>query len=194
MFQAYSGTITVDVPKKITVHTNRNYSNTSGRDPLKPSDPNATVESNEEKEACSPISQIKNDILGVILNDTFEDGTVTKSEEYMKETFNPDTSEDIKTAIMELYLSNLERPFVLTGLLTMISSIPYHDAAPQCPIMALGLLQNKDTSIRDKAIQVFEKWNSKEGIKILKSLKCDRKWLQKYVDKVVFYLERDGLD
>ena len=193
MTQTSSETITV-APMMTVEYANRYSSNTFDRAFWRQSDPNATVEVKGEKEDYSPIPQIKNDILGVILNDTFEDGFVTKSEEYIRETFNPDTGEDIKTAIMELYLSNLDRPFVLTGLLTMVSSIPYHDAVPQCPIMALGLLQNKDISIRDKAIQVFEKWNSKAGIPVLKSLKCDRKWLQKYVDKVILYLERDGLD
>lgn len=193
MSHASLETITA-VDPMILEYANRNSSNTFDRDSWKQSDPNVTVEVKKEKEDYSPVSQFKNDILGIILNDTFEDGTITKSEEYIRETFSPDTSEDIKSAIMELYLSNLDRPFVLTGLLTMISSIPYHDAVPQCPIMALGLLQNKDISIRDKAIQVFEKWNSKAGIPILKSLQCDRKWLQKYVDKVILYLERDGLD
>lgn len=154
---------------------------------------NASIEKKNENSNIL-ITQYKNDIIGVILNDLFEDGTVTKSEEYIKDTLSPENCEYIKTAIMELYLSNLDNSHILTGLLTMISCIPYQDANPQCPIMALGLLQNKDISIRDKAVQVFEKWNSKAGIPILKSLKCDRKWLQRYVDRVILYLERDGLD
>ena len=186
-------TITVVDPTLLIEYAKRNSSNASEIDFLAQTESSASIE-NKADESRSPIIQYKNDILGTILNDTFEDGTITKSEEYIKESFCPDTSDYIKTAVMELYLSNLDQPHILTGLLTMISCIPYHDAKPQCPIMALGLLQNRDISIRDKAIQVFEKWNSKEGIPILKSLKCDRKWLQRYVDKVILYLERDGVD
>lgn len=58
--------------------------------------------------------------------------------------------------------------------------------------MALGLLQHENIYLRDRAIQVYEQWNSKKGINVLKTLKCDQKWLQDYVDKVIEYLERDG--
>ncbi len=193
MSQTYSDTISVVDTSILLACAKHMLSNTSESDRWEQADPNASIENKREKDS-SLLLQFKNDILGIIMNDTFEDGTVTKSEEYIRDTFSTETSEQIKAAIMELYLSNLDHPHVLTGLLTMISCIPYRNAVPQCPIMALGLLQNKDISIRDKAIQVFEKWNSKEGIPILRSLQCDRKWLQKYVDKVILYLERDGLD
>lgn len=188
MNQVSVETITVAIPSVLSNRQSHNYSSRIEND----------VWSNLETNPCSESSstslesQYMNDILGVILNDTYEDGTITKSEEYIKTTFCLENSENIKSAIMKLYLSNLENPHVLTGLLTMIGCIPYNVALPQCQIMALGLLQNRDISIRDKAIQVFEKWNSKSGIPVLKSLKCDKKWLQKYVDKVIQYLERDG--
>ena len=178
MSQTYSDTISVVDTSILLACAKHMLSNTSESDRWEQADPNASIENKREKDS-SLLLQFK---------------TVTKSEEYIRDTFSTETSEQIKAAIMELYLSNLDHPHVLTGLLTMISCIPYRNAVPQCPIMALGLLQNKDISIRDKAIQVFEKWNSKEGIPILRSLQCDRKWLQKYVDKVILYLERDGLD
>lgn len=76
----------------------------------------------------------------------------------------------------------------------MMGSLSYNDAYPQGQTMALGLLQHECITVRDRAIQVFERWNSKKGINVLKSLHCDRVWLQKYVDKVIQYLERDGED
>lgn len=76
----------------------------------------------------------------------------------------------------------------------MISSLSYEESCPQGPIMAVGLLQNKSNTIRDRAIQAFERWNSKKALTVLESLKCDKKWLQDYVDKVILYIKRDGID
>lgn len=140
------------------------------------------------------IKQFEIEIKNVIHNDEFIDGTITNSEKYMYENYNTNTDNFIKTALMNLYLRNLSNSKVLTGILMMISTISYSQAEPEGPIMAIGLLQNKDNEIRDKAIQAFERWNSKKGISVLKSLKCDKKWLQLYVDKVIAYIERDGVD
>lgn len=140
------------------------------------------------------VEQYQNDIKNVITSDDFEDGVLSLSEEYIESIFTDESCEDIKTALMNLYLGNLSNSHLLTGILRMIGCIPYKKAVPQCPIMALGLLQNKDIYIRDRAIQVFERWNSKEGIPVLKSLNCDQKWLQRYVDKVILYLEEEGID
>ena len=140
------------------------------------------------------IQQYKNDILSVVRNDVFEDAIRTKSEDYIIENFSESTSEYLKQALMQLYLDNVSNAHILTGLLMMIGSISYESIAPEGQIMAMGLLQNKDISIRDRAIQTFERWNSRKGIPVLRSLRCDRKWLQRYVDKVIMYIERDGID
>ena len=76
----------------------------------------------------------------------------------------------------------------------MLGILSYEQASPQGQIMALGLLQHENFSVRDKAIQTFERWNSKKGINILSHLNCDDIWLQNYIDKVIKYLERDGID
>ena len=76
----------------------------------------------------------------------------------------------------------------------MMGTLNYEKAEPQGQTMALGLLQHEDISVRDRAIQAFERWNSKKGLTVLKSLHCDIKWLERYVNKVISYLERDGKD
>lgn len=53
---------------------------------------------------------------------------------------------------------------------------------------------NKILSVRDKAIQCFERWNSKKGLAYLRNVSCYPKWLQNYVDKVIMYIERDGME
>lgn len=140
------------------------------------------------------VQQYMTEILSIIRDDVFEDAIETKSERYIHEVYNDYTCEYIKAALMKLYLDNLSNAHILTGLLMMIGTIPYDKIVPEGQIMAMGLLQNMHISIRDKAIQAFERWNSKKGISVLKSLKCDRKWLQRYVDKVILYIEKDGID
>ena len=140
------------------------------------------------------IQQYKTEILSVIREDVFEDAIETKSECYIRENYNDYTYEYIKPALMELYLDNLSNAHILTGLLMMIGTVSYDRIAPEGQVMAMGLLQNMHIPIRDKAIQAFERWNSKKGISVLSSLKCDRKWLQRYVDKVIMYIEKDGID
>ena len=140
------------------------------------------------------VNQYKSDILNVITNDIFEAGIISQSEFYISDTANEDNVEYIREAANELYLEYYNNPHILTGLLIMMGTLNYEKAEPQGQTMALGLLQHEDISVRDRAIQAFERWNSKKGLTVLKSLHCDIKWLERYVNKVISYLERDGKD
>ena len=140
------------------------------------------------------VDQYKNDILSIIMNDNFEDGVTSQSENYIRTNATKDNIEYIREAANSLYLKYYDDPNVLTGLLIMMGTLSYDDACEQGPTMALGILQHKNISVRDRAIQAFERWNSKKGIPVLKSLHCDKLWLQRYVNKVIKYLERDGIE
>ena len=145
-----------------------------------------------QKNSDEIVNQYQIEMYNIILNDEIEDGMTSASECYIKAIYDEDNKDYIKTALMNLYLNNLGNEKVLTGVLVMISSLSYEESCPQGPIMAMGLLQNKSNTIRDRAIQAFERWNSKKALEVLKSLKCDKKWLQDYVDKVISYIKRDG--
>lgn len=137
------------------------------------------------------------DILNIIQNDSFEDGEISQSEQYMDECYNDVNASYIKEALMNIYLdwfSDIHAEHILTGILTMLGVRTYEEMQPHGQTMVLGLLQHRDIYLRDKAIQTFERWNSKKGIPVLEGLRCDQKWLQNYVDKVIMYLKRDGVD
>lgn len=142
-----------------------------------------------EKELAETFKQ---DIISVISSDFFEDGVTSGSERYVKSVLRESNYKVFKDALMDLYLIHYSDSHVLTGLLKMVGAMDYQLAKPQGPIMALGLLQHENLFIRDRAIRVYEKWNSKEAIPTLQRLRCDAKWLQRYVDKVIYFLERDG--
>lgn len=133
-----------------------------------------------------------NAILSVIMSDEFEDGEISNSERYMKNNMTLQTKDYILDALMKIYIDKYNDEHVMLGVMEMISCVKYEDVEPNGQIMVLGLLQHKNIYLRDRAIQVYEQWNSKKGIRVLKTLKCDQKWLQDYVDKVIEYLEREG--
>lgn len=148
----------------------------------------------EEEVRNRLISQLANDIKGIIQRDEFIDGEISNSELYMKELCAKYPVDCVLKALMQVYSSNLLNSKILEGVLVMVSCVSYETAEPDGQVMAMGLLSNRELEIRDRAIQCFEKWNSKKGIPVLKSLDCHPKWLQKYVEKVITYLERDGTD
>jgi hypothetical protein len=148
-----------------------------------------------EKNAREKITlQYVNELRILIQKDEFFDGEVSRSEQYMIEAYEHGQLDYIADAMMTIYSSSLDDAHMLEGILTMISCVPYEAIEPKGQIMAMGLLTNKELVVRDKAIQCFERWNSKKGLGYLKNIVCGPSWLQKYVEKVIMYIERDGLE
>lgn len=140
------------------------------------------------------IMRLSHEINLIINHDEYLDGEISQSEIFMKNAYANGQMDYVTEALMQIYSSNLLNTHILEGILVMISCVPYEAVEPKGQIMAMGLLSNKELVIRDRAIQCFERWNSKKGLVTLKSLDCQPKWLQKYVDKVIMYIERDGID
>ncbi len=140
------------------------------------------------------ILEYANEIRARILQDEFIDGEVSNSERYIIDLSNSVHFDYVTDAIMRVYSNSLDDVHILEGILSMISCVPYDLVSPKGQIMAMGLLTHKVLLIRDRAIQCFEKWNSKKGLMYLKNIQCSPKWLQTYAEKVIFYIERDGTD
>ncbi len=142
----------------------------------------------------SKIMQFFNEISIIINHDEYVDGEISQSEIYMQEACQNEQMDYVIEALMQMYMNNLSDVHVLEGILTMISCVPYEVVEPKGQAIAMGLLTNRELLIRDKAIQCFERWNSKRGIEVLKSIDCHPKWLQQYVNKIIMYIERDGVE
>ena len=151
-----------------------------------------SIVSSENRAKERIVKQYLNEFRNLILQDEFIDGEISKSEQYMQELYRSGQINYASESLMLLYSQSLSDEHILEGILTVISCVPYDAIAPQGQIMAVGLLSNKILSVRDKAIQCFERWNSKKGLSYLRSLDCHPSWLQKYVGKVISYIERDG--
>lgn len=140
------------------------------------------------------VEQYKIEIISIIQNDNYEDGFYSQSEAFIDNQLTYDNIPYVKSALNELYIEFLKNSHVLTGIMLMSGRISYDDAFPELQTMAIGLLQHKDDEVRDRAIQVFERWNSKKGLHVLESLRCEKNWMQRYVDKVIEYIKREGVD
>lgn len=140
------------------------------------------------------IQQMANDIAVLISKDDYVDGEISTSEVFMEDHYANNDFDYVKEALMKVYTDNYSKSNIVIGVLRMISRIPYDDIAPTGPIMALGLTTHKNLEVRDSAIQCFERWNSKKGLEILKNIECNPKWLQQYLNKVICYIEEDGID
>lgn len=140
------------------------------------------------------IRQYEKSIVTIISQDEFLDGEISNAALFIQEACQNGQIEYVRAAIMNIFLSQIRDSHILEGILVMISSIPFDAAQPQGPVIALAMLQHEKLEFRDRAIQCYEKWNSKQGLDALKSLNCHPKWLQRYVEKVIMYIERDGID
>lgn len=153
-------------------------------------------------EPCQGIDLIRNrlverykiEIINIIKNDKFEDGSYSHSEAFINEQFKNQTATFIKSALNELYIDYFNDPHVLTGIMLMSGSVSYDCAVPELPTMAIGLLQHRDEDVKDRAIQAFERWNSKKSLTVLENIMFEKKWMQHYVEKVIEYIKRDGVD
>ena len=145
----------------------------------------------EEREAF--ISNCKMQLLNSIISDEFIDGEVSRTEKLVKELFWQN-KEEVISALMDIYLEYFSKQdtHVLKGILELLSVLPYDDVKPSGQIMALGVMRHWNKYVVKKGIQLYERWNSKEGIEIIKALHFEETRFQKYAEQVIEYLERDG--
>lgn len=135
---------------------------------------------------------IEDEILEIIRSEDYEEGMTSKIEEYMEQDFSKYELEIIRKAAQRISIENLSNTKIINGILRMISSRTYDEMYPEGQYIGLALLQNKNITLREKGIQLFEYWKSKKGVKILESLECDQEWLQNYVNKIIDYLNKYG--
>ena len=139
------------------------------------------------------VNNCKMQLLNSIIADEFIDGEISRTEQFIKDLFNQN-KEAVMSALMDIYLAYFPREdtHVLKGVLELLSILPYDDVKPSGQVMALGVMRHKNKYVVKKGIQLYERWNSKEGIEIIKSLHFEETRFQKYAEQVIEYLERDG--
>ena len=100
-------------------------------------------------------------ILDLIKSEIYESGKVSKIEKYITEECSENDLLFIKQVSLKILHDNLDNPHVIEGILRLFSTKSYDDMSPEAPMCCLSLLSNKSLLVRNKAIELFEKWNSK---------------------------------
>lgn len=130
----------------------------------------------------------------IIQNDSYESGVLSEIEQYMDEFCNNSNILFIKEATQQIFWDDYSNTHMMQGILRLLRSKSYEEMNSQGQTICLGLMQHKSITIRDQAIQTFEKWNSKKAIKQLRFVNCPTKWMKNHMDKVLQYLELHGTD
>lgn len=130
----------------------------------------------------------------IIRNDSYESGVLSEIEQYMDEYCNDSNILFIKEAAQQIFWDNYSDTHMMQGILRLLRSKSYDVMNSQGQTICLGLMQHKSITIRDQAIQTFEKWNSKKALKQLRCVNCPTEWMKKHMNKVLRYLELHGTD
>lgn len=131
-------------------------------------------------------------ILSLINTDKYESGYLSKIEKYMSENCTVSNISIIKQVALKILYDHLDDSHVIEGILKLLSCCEYDELYPEGPSCCLMLFTNENLTIRNKAIQLFEQWGSKESVKQLETIKCSPDWIQKQLNDVISYLRKYG--
>ena len=139
-------------------------------------------------------NKFERDILSLISEDIFIDGEISHSERFMLDHFNNDTSTDILNALSQLYTDHTNNINVCVGIMAMLSRISAKQAGT-IGLLVCGLaVAHKSLQVKDRAVETFEEWNSKQTLGILSSIATEPKWFRTYVNSVIKNIEDEGID
>jgi hypothetical protein len=80
---------------------------------------------------------------------------------------------------------------VLLSLLRVIDYFNRELFYPTGQTIALSALVHNSDEIKEMGVRIFENWGSIESLNILKAIKVDTDWLQKYINEVIIDLEKE---
>ena len=127
-------------------------------------------------------------LIKLINEETFEYGTENAADIFVQKSLEKSSifTKDWLNSIFLTYFANIH---ITTGLLRIISHLKYSDIFPTGPTMALAALKHENAEVRECGIRAFENWDDTSQLGYLKHIKCNEKWLQDYLDRVIEYLE-----
>ena len=144
------------------------------------------------KQAVKKNTEIyKKEIFDVLCKDKFETGEFSNIDLYMN-NINENSLIYIKPALLSILSENEDNNHIIEGILHIFSRLPYTLMKPEAPMACIALFSHRSIMIKNKAIQVFEKWNSKDSVKQLENHSCTPGWVQQHLRNVIDYLNEFG--
>ena len=133
----------------------------------------------------------KKEIFDILCKDKYETGEFSKIDFYF-EHISEDSLVYIKPALLSILSENEDDNHIIEGVLHVFSKLPYELMKPHAPTACIALFSHKSIMIKNKAIQVFEKWNSKDSVKQLENHSCSPAWVQQHLENVIKYINEFG--
>jgi len=145
----------------------------------------------EVRKAVIPAERFIQELIFLIQNEEFEYGVDTRADALVRryiELYPFRTRGWINEAYIRYFTKNIP---IIVGLLRVIARLDYEEICPQGQMMAMAALSHKDTEVKDCGVRAFESWGTLESLTVLEALHVSPQWLQKYVERVIFYLREE---
>jgi len=129
-------------------------------------------------------------LLSLLRTEDVESGIANPSEVFVKQALNENKALALQM-INKVYVDNVGNAHIKIGILHLCSHIDYSTGYPTLQTIALAALNDRNDDVKDYAVQCYENWNHKDGLRILKTIHTDTCWLQNYIDGVIASLSED---
>ncbi len=154
-------------------------------------DRNTSLENTINKEREDYLkTNVTNQLLEIILEESFEFGIKAKSEILIEEQLKQN---DLATRnwLNKIFIDFFDDEKILIGILRIIGRFEEHIIFPQGQTMALAALNHKNPEIIELGIRAFENWGSINSIKILENSNFEIDWLSDYKNQVLNDLKEE---
>ena len=134
--------------------------------------------------------RFRNEFICLLRDSEFEYGYSSPAEEYVSAQllkFGP----LVREWINELFLEYFADPYILGGVLRVMSHFEYNRLYPQGITMCIAALSHSEPVIKEEAVRVIENWENADMIPLLESLDVPEEWLSDYIHQVIADLEAD---
>ena len=123
-------------------------------------------------------------LLSLLRTEDVESGIASSSEVFVRQAIGENKALALQ-AINKVYLDNVGNAHIQIGILHLSSHIDYCIGYPTLQTIAIGALSDSNDDVKDYAVQCYENWNHKDGLRILKTVHTDTQWLQDYINSVI---------
>ena len=143
-----------------------------------------SVENRRNEERLAQLGQFTARVVALTRECIFEFGFENELDCFLRESLAKNAM-TTKQLLNQIFLQHFEEVPVVVGVLRAIAHLEYPEIYPTGPTMALAALSHRDVEVRECGIRAFENWESPEGLVYLRVIRCEERWLQDYLERVI---------
>lgn len=123
-------------------------------------------------------------LINLIMESDFEYGIDSPADEFIRNRMK-ENSIVTKHWLNEIFTMFYGNPVIITGILHIISRLPFYEISPEGQIIALSALSHANTEVQECGIRAFESWGTLNSLHILSNVNIATPWLQDYITTVI---------